>query len=308
MRIYNAEDIEKIISMEGVIRIIENFYLQDTEVDIVIPERMIIGDGDNTSLLMPAYYDNYYGVKLVGVAPGNAAIGEATLHGTYVLSDRKTLKPLAVMDARTITALRTGAIGGLGMKYMAKDDAKIVGVIGTGDQGWSHLQAACAVRPIEAALIYNRSDDRLQQYIEKAKVHFPHIEFKKTDPKEILEQADIVITTTTSHEPVIPEITQIDLSGKHFAASGAFKPFMQEIPNYILGQADHLYVDTHMAFEESGELIQAKELGFTEDRVLDMEQMIKNGEQDKIKEGKTVFKSVGMGIFDVIAAKLIYEI
>jgi len=96
------------------------------------------------------------------------------------------MKPLLMLDARTVTAMWTGAISGVGMKYMAKDNTSTVGFIGTGDQGWSHFQA------------------------------------------------ELIITTTTSITPVIPDSNNIDLSGKHFAGSGAFKTHMQEIFDEII--------------------------------------------------------------------------
>lgn len=307
MKMYDAEQIEKLISMEEVIEAIEAYFLQDKANHASTPERLGINDGENTALLMPSFFETYYGVKLVGVAPGNVKLNKPTLHGTYILSDRKTLEPLAVMDARTLTALRTGAISGLGMKYMAKDDAKVIGIIGTGDQGFSHLQAACAVRPVEKVLVANRSKARLETFLQRAEATFPQVEFISSTPEEMLPLADIIITTTTSNEAVIPSTAGVDLTAKHFAGSGSFKPFMQEISDEVIKQAKYLYVDTHTAFSESGELIKAEQLGHTKESVLEMEMMIKNGENPQIKKELTIFKSVGMAIFDIITAKLLYE-
>src|SRR5699024_3028751 len=187
------------------------------EKNALVPERLFINDGDNSALLMPSFFEDYYAAKVIGIAPGNAKIGEPTLRGIIMLSDRKQMKPLALLDARTITAIRTGAISGLGMKYMAATDTSTIGVIGTGDQGWSHLQAACAVRPVKRALINNRSPERLKKFISKAEKSFPDIEFIQATQEEILQEAELIITTSTSEKPVIPHMEGIDLSGKHFA-------------------------------------------------------------------------------------------
>lgn len=307
MHMIDVEKIEKLVSMKDVIDAIEKFYLNGKDDGVMIPERMHIADGDNTALLMPSMFENYYGVKLVGVAPGNSERGEPTLNGTYVLHDRHTMKPLAIIDAQKLTALRTGAISGLGMKYMARDDASTIGIIGTGEQGWSHLQAACAVRPIQTALIYNRSPKRMEDFIKKANQHFPKVAFKVANPVDMLDKADIIITTTTSNHPVLPEITGVNLTGKHFAGAGAFKPDMQEIPDFVIEKTKYVYVDTHTAFAECGELLKAQQLGFTKNNTPDMKQMILNGENQAIKQDLTIFKSVGMAIYDSITAKLLYK-
>ena len=110
MYMIDGEKIEKLVSMKDVIDAIEAFYKEEKDQSVKIPERMHIADGDNTALLMPSMFEKYYGVKLVGIAPGNSEIGEPTLNGTYVLHDRQTMKPLAIIDAQKLTSLRTGAI------------------------------------------------------------------------------------------------------------------------------------------------------------------------------------------------------
>lgn len=307
MHFIDDKEIRNLITVKDIIDAIEDYYLTDGETRSLVPERLFINDNDNSALLMPSFYENYYGAKLIGIAPGNVTINQPTLRGIFLLNERATQKPLVIMDARTISAMRTGAISGVAMKYLASEETDTVGVIGTGDQGWSHLQAACAVRTVKKVLVYNRSKERLDSFMEIAIEAFPNIQFEKANPATILKEAQIIITTTTSTDPVIPYDEQIDLTGKHFAGSGAFKSFMQEIPNEIIEKADHLFVDTHAAFSECGEMIYAKKLGRDEKSVLNLKTLVENGENDVLKEQVTVFKSVGMSIFDIITAKLIYE-
>jgi len=307
MHFINEQEIRSLISMKDIIDTIEEYYINDGEKKSFVPERLFINDDGNSALLMPSFYEDYYGAKLIGIAPGNAAIGEATLRGIFLLNERKTMKPLAVMDARTITAMRTGAVSGLGMKYLASNETETIGIIGTGDQGWSHLQAACAVRSVKRVLVYNRSKERLDNFIEKARREFPTIRFNSSDPATIVKEAQIIITTTTSTNPVIPYDGEIDLAGKHFAGSGAFKSFMQEIPDSIIKEADHLFVDTHAAFSECGEMINARKFGHSEETIPELGTLVQQGEIEEIKQKVTVFKSVGVSIFDILTAKLIYE-
>lgn len=307
MHFIDDQEIRNLITVKDIIEEIEEYYLTGGEERSLVPERLFINDNDNSALLMPSFYENYYGAKLIGIAPGNVAIDQPTLRGIFLLNERETQKPLVIMDARTISAMRTGAISGVSMKYLAPNETDTVGVIGTGDQGWSHLQAACAVRTVKKVLVYNRSRERLDSFMEIAMKAYPNVQFQIAEPATILKEAQIIITTTTSTDPVIPYDEQVDLTGKHFAGSGAFKSFMQEIPNEIIEKADHLFVDTHAAFNECGEMIYAKKIGHDEKTVLNLKTLVENGENDALKEKVTIFKSVGMSIFDIITAKLIYE-
>lgn len=307
MHFINDQEIRKLITTKEIIDTIEVYYLNDGEKRSLVPERLFINDDENSALLMPSFYEDYYGAKLIGIAPGNAEIGEATLRGIFLLNDRKTMQPLVIMDARTLTAMRTGAVSGVGMKYLASNEAETIGIIGTGDQGWSHLQAACAVRPVKRVLVYNRSRERLNRFLEKAKEQFPAIQFEMSDPEMIVKAAQIIITTTTSANPVIPYSGEVDLAGKHFAGSGSFKSYMQEIPDTIIKEADHLFVDTHAAFSECGEMINARTFGHSEETIPELKTLVQNGVNEEMKQKITVFKSVGVSIFDILTAKLIYE-
>ncbi|MFE5430735.1 ornithine cyclodeaminase family protein [Peribacillus simplex] len=305
--ILNSEEINNLISISDVMETLENYYLTDGEVRAFVPERMFINDNDNTVLLMPSFYENYYGSKLVGIAPGNVMINQPTLRGVFILFNRNTMEQLGIFDARTITALRTGAVSGLGMKYLSNNSAKTVGVIGTGDQGWSHLKAACAVRSIKEIFVFNRSIERMEGFIHKAEQYFPQIKITSSSVEQLVENSDIIITTTTSKDPVIPENLDVNMTGKHIAASGSFKSFMQEVPDSIIKKADRIFVDTHDAFLESGEMIMAKKIGKDEQKVLPLKELARIGTNAYKKEQLTIFKSCGHSIFDILTAKLIYE-
>src|SRR5699024_8858280 len=186
LKFLDANAISQLITVKDIIEEIESYYLNDKEKDSYVPERLFINDDKNTAILMPSFYENYYAAKVIGIAPENAEKGEATLQGAIVLFDRQRMKPLLFMDARKVTAMRTGAISGVGMKYMSKPESSTIGVIGTGDQGWSHLEAACAVRPVKKVLIINRSEKRLESFLQQARIIYPQIDFAVAYPKELL--------------------------------------------------------------------------------------------------------------------------
>ncbi|MBP1949827.1 ornithine cyclodeaminase family protein [Virgibacillus litoralis] len=302
------KEINKAISMRDVIDSIENYYLQNKSSNEITPDRMHIDDEDNTALLMPAFYGDYYATKLVGVAPNNTKLDKPSIHGLMVLYNRKTLEPLMTFDAMPITALRTGALGGLGMKYLSDQNASSIGIIGTGTQGWSHLQSACAVRSIETVYVYNRSNKKLKEFITKAKNEYPDLTVRQAELPELIRSSDIIITTTTSKTPVLPDMDPSVWKGKQVMAVGSFKPSMQELPDSFLSAVDEFYVDAYSAFHESGDMIRAKHFGANENNTLSLEKMIKQQHRPTNISGKTLlFKSVGIGIFDLITSKEIYE-
>ncbi|WP_408008989.1 NAD(P)-binding domain-containing protein [Pseudalkalibacillus sp. A8] len=170
-----------------------------------------------------------------------------------ILHDRKTLEPVAFMDGKAVTALRTGAIGGLSMKYLAKESADRVGIVGTGIQGWSHLQASIAVRGFKKVFLHNRSPEKLQTFKERIHVEYPDISVEGADVENLVETSDIIVTTTTSTSPVLPDLETEAWEGKHIVAAGSYKPAMQELPEKLLQFTKPIYVDTSTALTESGD-------------------------------------------------------
>jgi ornithine cyclodeaminase/alanine dehydrogenase-like protein (mu-crystallin family) len=301
MNFFTQEDIENVY-IGDLINAIEEFY--KNKVPVLIPERIHLDDGENTVLIMPSFDPNYYAIKLVGVAPHNKQLNKPSIHGTVILHNRETLEPLAFFDGKAVTAIRTGAVGGLSMKYLAKPSASSIGIVGTGTQGWSHLQAAMAVRDIKKVFLYNHSQDKLKLFKERVEKTYPHLEVVSCAIKNLIEASDIIVTTTTSSTPVLPELETRHWEGKHIVAVGSFKPTMQELPNILLKNAKPIYVDTTTALTESGDMIKLKQLQGERIYMKAIEDMIHEG---KLSEHFTVFKSVGMALFDLIAAKYIYE-
>jgi ornithine cyclodeaminase/alanine dehydrogenase-like protein (mu-crystallin family) len=302
LKYYEKDEIQSLISHKILIQEIEQFYKKRTKAHI--PKRIHLDDGQNTVLIMPAFDSDYYVIKLVGVAPNNYKMSKSSIYGTVILHCRKTLEPLAFFDGKVVTSIRTGAIGGLSIKYLAKESADSIGIIGTGVQGWSHLQAAMAVRDIKTVYLYNRSSQKLNSFKKRVQTSFPNLEVFTPNVEELIEASDIIITTTTSYSPVLPNLKSEYWEGKHIVAVGSFKPTMQELPDTLLQDANPIYVDTEAALTESGDMIKAKKLQGNNFRCYTLEEII----QKELKPSLySVFKSVGMSLFDLITVKTIYE-
>ncbi|MCA0984262.1 NAD(P)-binding domain-containing protein [Halobacillus yeomjeoni] len=307
MQVIEADEITQKFSMKEAMESIESFYFR-SEREYISPDRMHIEDGDNTALLMPAFCGDYYATKLVGVAPNNTSIKKDTIHGLMVLNDRNTMEPLYMCDAIAITSLRTGALGGLGMKYLAKKDADTLGIIGTGTQGWSHLQSALVARDIKNVHIFNRTLEKAHQFKSKAEAQFPDVTFKVSSVEDLVKESDIIVTTTTSSTPVLPQLNSEDWKGKLIVGVGSFRPSMQEFSDQVLSEADEVYVDAKSALFESGDMIRGKDLRSDLDDSWDLERIITEEHHPKDPEDKTIlYKSVGAAIFDLVVVQSIYE-
>jgi ornithine cyclodeaminase len=144
--------------------------------------------------------------------------------------------------------------------------------------------------------------DRLSRVIPEVSVHL-------TDGVEqLLEQSQVVITATTSMDPVLPDDEEL-LAGKHFVGIGSYKPQVREFPQALFNLIERVYVDTEHALEESGDVIVPLEKGWLRrDQVSTLGHSLIHGKSAaRAKEETTFFKSVGMALFDVCASKLIYE-
>ncbi|WP_147803718.1 ornithine cyclodeaminase family protein [Alkalicoccus halolimnae] len=308
MDFLSEKTVREHLTMEKTIQSIEEFYLDNEEGNIRSPARMHVEDGDNTNLLMPSYYKNYYATKLVGVAPGNSRLNKPTIHGIMALYDRSTMEPLLLCDAMPITSMRTGALGGLGMKYLAGKEAVHLGIVGTGTQGWSHLQSALAVRNIEKVFVFNRTKSKAEDFIQKAEAEYPHLHIEAVDLEKLVQQSDIIVTATTSKTPVLPEWNKDLWKGKLIVGVGSFRPDMQEIPDSILQNADEIHVDAEGAFRESGDMLKAQELGREKSSSYTLKELISKAYFPEHPENKLiVFKSVGDAIFDLVTVKALYE-
>ena len=236
----------------------------------------------------------------------------ATIDGIVLLNDHETGSPAAVLDGQAVTAWRTGAVGGTGIRHLAAEDAHTAGIVGAGVQGFYQAVYACAAREIHTVYVYNHSDRDLTDYLLRLKKAIDNPGTKVVQCKtveELVRQSDIICTTTPSEIPVLPNDAEL-LRGKCIIAIGSYTPQMREIPDAIWDVAERVYIELPYACEESGDLCQPLAEGrLTQDRVVLMSDYLSSADREVSGKGKTTyFKSVGMGLFDVCIAQKILEI
>ncbi|MFN8081918.1 MAG: ornithine cyclodeaminase family protein [Kineosporiaceae bacterium] len=159
-------------------------------------------------LLMPAATSRFVGIKLVTIAPDNPAIGRPRIQGVYVLLDAVGLSPVAIVDGVALTSLRTPATSAVAIRRLAVKGAVRLVVIGTGPQGYGHIEAVQAVRPVSHLTVVGRDRSRAEAMAVWAARQGLTVEVVAgADLADGLEEpvraADVVVCATTAHDPVI---------------------------------------------------------------------------------------------------------
>lgn len=307
MLILSAQIIEILLHPKDIIEAVRKGFIAEANGQYRVPERMHIGDDSFMYLLMPAFGEIYYGTKLVSVVSANRQKNLPIVRGTMTLNRKSDGATLAFMDATMITAIRTGAVGALGMEVISKQDISSVGIIGCGVQGIWQTICATQVRPIKKVFCYSRTKNRFSTYSEAVKKHCPELQLIWCPSgDEVVRKSDVVYACTTAVSPVFSNNTEL-VRDTRFISVGSFRPDMQELPDVVYKDADLLLIDSAAALREAGDVINAQKNGF-----IKKEQIITLGDvlAQKVKlknPSKKVFKSVGMAAFDLAVASALYE-
>ncbi|HYN59671.1 MAG TPA: ornithine cyclodeaminase family protein [Rubrivivax sp.] len=265
------------------------------------------GGGTMSSLVMPAWQPGCcYGIKVVNVAPGNAALGLPGLHASYLLFDANTGVPLALIDGSVLTARRTAAASALAASFLARADARRLLVVGAGAVARLLPEAHGAVRPIEQVAVWARSAPKAEALA--ADWRAAGFDAQATsDLAGAVAAADIVSCATLATAPLVQG--RWLRPGSHLDLIGSFTPDMREADDDCFAGA-RLYVDTEEALTKSGDLLGPMSRGIFSAEVL-------GGTLTGLCRGtvaarqslaqRTVFKSVGTALEDLAAAMLVHE-
>jgi thiomorpholine-carboxylate dehydrogenase len=249
---------------------------------------LTIEEGKRYVAVMPAVAADAMGAKLVSFYPGNAGTGVATHHALIVLMRPDTGEPLAVMDGRLITEMRTAAVSAAATKHLAARDARVLALLGSGVQAAAHLEALSQVRRFTQVRVWSRTPEHARRF---ADAHGA----TAMDAEAAVRGADVVVTATAALAPVLKGAWL--KPGAHVNAVGAPRPTWRELDDEAM--ANTLVVDSREAvLKESGDVILSKAAIFAE-----------IGEifagMKPAPTGTTVFKSVGIAAADIAAARLV---
>lgn len=295
--------------MGETLKAIERAFRLEAEGKTIMPPKLYLNlpgyQGDFRA--MPAYINGSAGIKWVSVYPNNSKYNLPSIMATITLCDPNTGRPLAFMDGTYITSMRTGAAGGVAVKYLARKDSSVIGMIGAGTQAKTQLLAISEVLPkIKEIKVFDLYKDISLKYAEELRAKL-NLNIRPVETIQEATEADIVVTTTPSTKPVVEE--QHIRPGTHINAIGADAKGKQELETSLLLKAK-IFVDDMEQASHSGEINVPLSEGTLKlnDVYGTLGQVVAN-----LKKGRenseeiTIFDSTGLAIQDIICAKLVYK-
>lgn len=242
--------------------------------------------------LMPAVTGDLMGVKIVTFYPVNAERGIHTHQATIVVYRTATGEPLAAMDGRLITEMRTAAVSAAATKYLATPESRVLALLGSGVQARAHLAALSRVRCFTDLRVWSRTPENAQRFARE------HGVTATDSAQEAVHGADVVVTATAAHEPILKG--EWLKSGAHVNAVGSSHPNWRELDDAAM--ANSVYVDSReAAAKEAGDVIIPNAQIYAEIGELFA------GSAPATQDVTTVFKSLGLACEDVAAARLVLE-
>jgi len=309
MLIINSHDITGLASLNEFVVAAERAFEIMNKGEFHMPDRMHVDHEGNTLLLMPCFSGKYFGTKIVSLFPENKKYGKPALYGNMMLNDGDTGEPLAMIDGAKLTAMRTGAVGGLGIKYLAYPESRSACIIGAGVQGLHQAIFTCHQSPVEKLMVFDPGTEKADYLKKEINKLYPDVEIVITDdPEQAVISSDIVITATSSDDPVLADNSE-SLRGKTYIAIGSYKPSMRELPESLFRIAERIFIDTPFAREESGDISVPLENRWIEDsQVQEMHKLVAGQLQVDSGGSETrIFKACGMALFDLVVAGMLYE-
>lgn len=233
---------------------------------------------------------------------------EGTRFQVY-LYDAANGRQLAVIEANYLGMMRTGAVGGLAAKWLAREDSRVLGLFGAGWQARSQIEAVCAVRPIEIVKVFARRRDKLEAFCKEMSQRLGRTVVPAATAEEVVRQSDIVVTITTASTPVF-SADWLE-AGTHVTAAGSNSLIRREIDEATVRRAARIVVDARpTALREAGDLLPLLEKGRLQDgQLIELGEVMAGARPGRLASDEvTLFESQGMGIQDLALAARVFRI
>jgi ornithine cyclodeaminase/alanine dehydrogenase-like protein (mu-crystallin family) len=288
----DEEQVRRHLRMEQLIPAMEKALIDFSGGRVIQPVRSVIPVNPPGGFfgLMPALTDGL-GVKIVTFYPPNADRGIPTHMAMIFLVNPETGSPLAVMDGRLITEMRTAAVSAVATRLLAPEDARVLAILGSGVQARSHNEALGLVRHFQEVRVWSRMQNHAEKFAEE-------IGGEAMSAQAAVKEADVVVVATSSTTPVLHGSWL--KPGSHVNAVGACRPDWRELDDDAM--ANVVFVDsTEAAMKESGDIILSGAKLYAE-----LGEAL-TGKIDSRRDETTIFKSLGMAVEDIAAAMLVYR-
>jgi alanine dehydrogenase len=306
VRVLGDDDVAAVLSLPELLPVVEEAFRAQGRGDVERPPRphFPVGEGiENgplgTGLTMPAYVhgDEYFATKLVAVHDGNERRGLPTVNAQVAVTDAATGEPVAFLAGNRITSARTGCIGGLAARDLASPPVRL-GVVGAGTQARWQTRAVAAATDVDSVRIYSPSDSR---FACAADLREEGLDAEAVDsPTEAVADATVVVTATTSTEPVFPG--EALAPGALVVAVGAYTAEMRELDGDTVERASRVFADVPAEAVETGDLP-----GFDADDVIPLSSVFEGEAGRESDDEILVVKSVGTAVLDAATASHVYD-
>lgn len=304
IKVFTAKDVEA-IGMPVAIELMREAFplLSAGKVQVPLRTTLETDEKSGVALFMPSYAPTWklFGLKMVSVFSGNA-LPLPTIQGQMLLMSAENGSLLAMIDAPSVTVLRTGAASGLATELLARPEASTLAVFGTGAQAWTQVGAVLAVRNIQEVWIKGTSSEKERSFCERISSHY-RISCRPLGPIDNLKKADIICTATYSNDPLF-ELNHIK-PGVHINAIGAYKPHMRELSEDIIASSKLVVDQREAVLHEAGEVVIPIQAGRLTANVIAAElgEVVIGRKVRSSTQDVTVFKSVGNAIQDLAVAR-----
>lgn len=297
-------DVENLLTMEMALEAVETAFreLGSGSATNHARRRVPIKNGLLHYMASAAPNQNVFGLKMYPAT----SMGANFLIPLY---HYETAKLAALIEADYLGKLRTGAASGVATKYLARPDAKVLGLIGSGGQARTQMQAICAVRPIERVLVFSRSAEKRAQFVQENQGTVAAEIVAVESVREAVEPADVVATITNSTTPVFEGVWL--KPGTHINAAGSNHLKRREIDGETVRRAGRIAVDMlEQAQQECGDLAAATADGITTwEAVVEMAAVVSGAVPGRTSiEEITLFESHGLSVWDVLTAAKVYQL
>jgi alanine dehydrogenase len=310
--VISEDTVKELLSIEDAMKAVEDVLHEKAHHRVQMPPKTYIYfkqyNGDFRT--MPSYIQgtDKAGVKIVNVHPNNPLKHQKpVVMATIVLIDPHTGAPLSILGATTITAMRTGAIGGIATKYLARKTATTLGLVGAGTQARMQLTAISKILPLEQVRIYDKFPNKVHKFIEHFQPHYNFTFVPCENLEDCVKDTDVISTVTPVTTPIVKNAWIS--AGTHINAIGADAPGKEELDPKILKRAK-IVVDDYEQATHSGEINVPLSQGYlTLDNI--------HGELSEVVAHKiagressdeiTVFDSTGLSLQDIATASVVFD-
>jgi ornithine cyclodeaminase/alanine dehydrogenase-like protein (mu-crystallin family) len=290
----NEEAVRRFLDWDELIAAMERVLADFSRGTAIQPVRQVITIAEQQRYvgIMPAVVGDVMGLKFVSFYPVNAGTDHPTHQATILLYSTETGSPLAAMDGRLITEMRTAAVSAAITKYLAPAQSQVLAILGSGVQALSHLEALQRVCSFSEVRVWSRTSAHAERFAREHSVRVAE------SAESAARGADVVVTATGAHEPILEGAWL--KPGAHVNAIGSARPDWRELDDEAMA-ATVLVDSREAAAKEAGDVILANAQIYAEIGE------IFEGAKPAPRSATTVFKSLGLACEDIAAAKLVVE-